>query len=128
MTERASPGENREDPCAHGRDGLAVELRALALLALDRLEPLLAGARAWGQGPEVASAPCPVCAGLAVLRGEYPELTERLADRAAGLVAVLREALDERPDVAPSTPASHAPRVQRIPVEREPAGRDGAPC
>jgi hypothetical protein len=122
VSERTGDGK-----CAHGRDGLAAELRALALLALDRLEPLLAGARAGSGRPEAGSTPCPVCAGLAVLRGEHPELAERLADRAAGLVAVLREALDESVDVTPP-PRPAPPRVQRIPVERAPAGRDGARC
>jgi hypothetical protein len=108
---------------ANGRAELAVELRGLALLALDRLEPLLAGAPAGSDRPDAGSTPCPVCAALAVLRGEHPELAERVA----GLVAVLREALDDSVDVSPP-PRPQAPRVQRIPVERVPAGRDGARC
>jgi hypothetical protein len=111
--------------CTHGRDGLAAELRALALLALDRLEPLLVGAPAGSDRPDAGSTPCPVCAALAVLRGEHPDLAERVADRVAGLVAVLREALDDPVD---PPPRPQAPRVQRIPVERVPASRDGARC
>ncbi len=108
---------------AHGR--LAGELRALALVALDRLGPLVARLGAEPAGP--ADAPsctsCPVCTALATLRGERPELAGRLAEQAAGLLATLREALDEP---APAAAPAPAPRpVQHIRIER--ADR-GDPC
>jgi hypothetical protein len=102
-----STADDRERP--HAPRGLADELRALALLALDRVDPLLARVR------------------------EHPELIEWSADRAAGLLVVLREALDGQQDVSPPAspqPQPTRPRVQRIPVERipvEPTG-NGAPC
>jgi hypothetical protein len=63
-----------------------------------------------------------VCAVLAVLRGERPELAARLAEQAGGLVAVLRAALEEgagaAPPAADTGPATSRPRVQRITVAR----------
>jgi hypothetical protein len=100
-----STADDRERP----RTGVADELRALSLLALDRLDPLLARLR------------------------EHPELIERYTDRAAGLLVVLRDALDERVDVPPPEAPRAEPttsRVQRIPVERVPVAPtgNGAPC
>jgi hypothetical protein len=101
---------------------MASELRAVLVLALDRVGPLLERV-----GSEPASGPsscasCPVCAVLAALRGERPELAVRLSEHATGLVAALRAALEA--DVTPTAPeASPARPVQRIHVER--AGRHG---
>jgi hypothetical protein len=104
--------------CA-GHAGLSGELRAVVLLALDRLAPALERV-----GTEPASGPsscasCPVCALLAALRGERPELAVRLAEHAAGLVAALRVALEEE---VVASPAPARP-VQRIHVERAGARR-----
>ena len=138
--------------CGHegdGRERLAGELRALALLALDHVDPLLARWHdaASGAAPDErregstsgATRPCtacPVCTAVAVVRGEHPELAEWLALHAAGLLAALREALDGRPDPrapAPAAPTStgQPPHVQHIPVERSPAraaAPGGEPC
>lgn len=149
--------------------GLGAELRAVAVLVLDRLGPALDGlgregtgrdgsdrdgsgregsgrdAGASGEAPPEGSSPCsvcPVCAVVALLRGERPELAVRLADHAAGLLDVLRTALNEgagapapagRPTGPPtaspsSAPESPARRVQRIPVVREPARAGGGRC
>lgn len=113
-----------EASACSGHPGLS-ELRALAAGALDRLVPVLDRLRA-----EPATAPgvqtcvvCPVCALAAVLRGERPELAVRLAEQAAGLVAVLRAALEEGDPASvglatdpPAPPPSRT--VQRIPVQR----------
>jgi hypothetical protein len=78
-----------------------------------------------GAGDPAAAtcAGCPVCAVLALLRGERPELAARLAEQASGLLTVLRAALDE--GVGAPAPAGPAPesgpaqrRVQHIPVDR----------
>ncbi len=107
--------------CA-GHSGLPSELRAVVLLALERLAPVLerVGTEA-GSGPS-SCASCPVCAVLAALRGERPELAVRLAEHATGLVAALRTVLEE--DAAP-VPSSSAPArpVQRIHVVRAGAHR-----
>lgn len=110
--------------------GLGAELRAVAVLLLDRLGPVLDRATAEGartDGPPACSV-CPVCAVVALLRGERPELAVRLAEHAAGLLEVLQTALHEGngtpppgPSAAPPTPAGPARRVQHIPVVREAA-------
>jgi hypothetical protein len=98
------------------------ELRALALSALDKVDPVLARLR---EEPATTGAEtcavCPVCALVAALRGERPELAARLAEHATGLVAVLRAALEEGgPAAAPAAGPAPGPsrRVQRIRVER----------
>jgi hypothetical protein len=110
--------------CGHGRDRLVDELRAVALLALDRLRDAV-------QAPDDA-APCPLCAALAAVRTDRPDLAGRLTEHATGLATALRDALAE---TAPSSPpASATPRttrrVQHIPVDREPVDREagGPPC
>jgi len=103
--------------------GASSELRALARTALDRVEPVLDRLRIEPPTPMSAEtcAVCPLCALMAALRGERPELVQRLAEHLGGLVTLLRAALDEEP--AAPTPAertaSGSPKtVQRIPVER----------
>ena len=111
--------------------GVAEELRAFALIALDQIEPMLDRVRteATSSGPaETAAEPaadtcegCPVCAVLAVLRGERSELAARLVEQLAEVVTVLRTALEESgPAPAPPAPTEPAParQVQRIRVER----------
>ncbi|MCY7342423.1 MAG: hypothetical protein LH603_11415 [Pseudonocardia sp.] len=143
------------DPGCGGHGGLSVELRDLAVVALDRLEPVLdrlraepdaAGAGPDGDGPSADGpsadgrgtaricASCPVCAVLAALRGERPEMAVRLAEQAAGLVTVLRAALDEERPPRPSGPADPPPEhatdrtpggrtVHRIHIDRVPVAR-----
>lgn len=65
---------------------------------------------------------CPLCQFVAVLRGERPELTERVAEVGTALLTVLRSAFE-----AAAKPPSDAPepRVQRIDLggdERSGAG------
>jgi hypothetical protein len=114
------------DGCG-GHDGIGEDLRVLALAALDRIDPVLDRLRADPAGPESAGAApetcatCPLCAVVAALRGERPELAARLAEHAAGLVTVLRAALQEgAPAPAADTGAEQPPPrfVQRIRVER----------
>lgn len=101
--------------------GLGTELRAVAVLLLDRIGPVLDRARADGAAPSTTTcAVCPVCAVVALLRGERPELAVRLAEHAAGFLDVLQSAMDVPAD-PPHHPATGR-RVQRIHVER-PAAR-----
>jgi hypothetical protein len=75
---------------------------------------------------------CPLCAGIAVLRGERPELAIRAAEHAAGLLSVLRSALAEptrpapgnEPEAQPPPPEPARERVQHITVRRRNAGED----
>jgi hypothetical protein len=101
---------------------LGEELRAVAALLLERLGPALERARAGAgrsdPGPaEGTCASCPVCAVLALVRGERPELAARLAERASALLDALAAALEEPPGPEPAPPAPTR-RVQRIRVER----------
>jgi hypothetical protein len=126
-----------QDGCA-GHAGLGAEVRGIAVAVLDRLEPALERVRA-GEPDTPTDAPaddepvtcgiCPVCAVLAALRREHPELAARVAEQAAAVLAVLRAALEEGDPAAAATggaqPAAEPPpeparRVQRIPVERTP--------
>lgn len=105
--------------------GASAELRALARTALDRIEPVLDQLRVEPPTPMAAEtcAACPLCALMAALRGERPELVQRLAEQLGGLVTVLRAALDEIPPPTPERTSSGSPKtVQRIPVERPDAG------
>jgi hypothetical protein len=138
-TDEASEQSSGHD---EGRERLASELRALGLLALDHVDPLLARLRDAASGrapdePRPGSAPpgpcaaCPVCTALAVVRGRHPELSERLAVHAAGMLAALRDAVDGRLDPHAAAPDPQPPRVEHIPVVRSPAGAappGGAPC
>lgn len=114
------------DGCG-GHEGIGEDLRVLALTALDRIDPVLdrlrgddADGEPVTEGPETCAS-CPICAVIAALRGERPELAVRLAEHAAGLVAVLRTALEEgapAPGAEDVTERPPARRVQRITVER----------
>jgi hypothetical protein len=60
-----------------------------------------------------------------VVRGERSELAAKAAEHAAGLLAVLRMALQQqRPEPAPADEQPTPPRVQKIAVRR----RGQEPC
>ena len=110
-----------------GQDRIAEELRLLIDAVAEKAEPWLARIAADSADHEPASCDwCPVCAVAAVLKGERSEMAARAAEHAAGLLAVLRMALQQQQsqpaaaDEQPTTP----PRVQKIAVRRR--GQD--PC
>ena len=111
-------------PGCDAHAGASAELRALARTALDRVEPVLDRLRIEPPTPVSAEtcAVCPLCTLVAVLRGERPELVQRVAEHLGGLVTVLRAALEEAAEPAappPARTASGSPKVvQRIRVER----------
>jgi hypothetical protein len=112
------------------------ELRALGLLALDRLDPLLDRLNeAMSSSPEAVSpAPdpavtqdhrctsCPVCVAFADVRAGHPDALAQVARHAAGLMTALRAVLaqdgTDGPEPAPSRPERI---VQHIVVERGPS-------
>lgn len=119
----AAPGEQ---PGAR----LAEELRLLLDALAQRAEPYLnrlAAAEESGEHTPATCGWCPLCAALAVARGERPELAVRAAEHAAGLLSVLRSALAEPsssssdPSPSPSSPTPEE-RVQHIPVRRRGTG------
>lgn len=106
---------------------LAEELRLLIDAAAERMQPWLQRVAEAGDGshtPETCGW-CPLCNGVALLRGDRSELAAKAAEHAAGLVAVLRAALREpsAPPAPPEPPGASEPadsgqRVQHIKVVR----------
>ncbi len=107
---------------------LAEELRLLIDAAAERMQPWLQRVAETGDGAHTPDTCgwCPVCNGVALLRGDRSELAAKAAEHAAGLVAVLRAALRE-PGAPPSPPepseasepADAGQRVQHIKVVRK---------
>lgn len=104
---------------------LADELRLLVEAVADRAGPWLDRVAATAPADGSCSW-CPLCAAVALVRGEPNALAGRGLDGAADLVALLRAVLADRwePDVMhrpgfrPEEKPS--PKVQHIPVRREP--------
>lgn len=117
-------GEDAAPPGAR----IAEELKLLLGVLAERAEPWLNRLATAPDDAEHTPATCgwcPVCAGMAVLRGERPELAVRAAEHASGLLAVLRASLAERPPAEPKPEAEpeHAEepqpeRVQKIAIRR----------
>jgi hypothetical protein len=120
---------------------LAEELRLLLDALAERAQPMLnrlaaASTDEHGEHTPATCGWCPLCAGMALLRGEKPELAVRAAEHAAGLIAVLRTSLADRAPAA-QPPAGDAGaedepdrepdagRVQHIDVRRRDADKDG---
>jgi hypothetical protein len=106
------------------RETAVEELRALGLLVLDRLDPLVARLAAGEHQRPEGDRPytsCPFCAAVAGLRGEHADTAAAVARHAAGLIAALRAVLAEGGS-GPAAATAPAPSrvVQRIPVERTP--------
>ncbi len=113
---------------------LAEEFKLLLGVLAERAEPWLARLATTPEGAEHSPATCgwcPLCAGLAVLRGERPELAVRAAEHASGLLAVLRASLAERPPAeakqqaeAEEEPSPEPERVQKITIRRRGSGSE----
>jgi len=118
---------------------LAEEIRLLVEMVVEKAAPWLEGVVAAGHGadPHAEVKPdssgcgwCPLCAIVAVVRGERPEFAARLLEQLAQLVALLRAVLADRwePDGGvhmpgfrpePKPPAEESsPRVQHITVRK----------
>lgn len=96
---------------------------------------LLAAAQEWARralpesaighgGPECQW--CPLCQFVNILRGEYPEASERVAEAGTALLAALKAVTDAavaRAQGEPEPPRDRprpAPRVQRIDLDEPP--------
>lgn len=117
--------QDTEQPLPGAR--LAEELRLLLDAFAERAQPMLnrlAAAPEQGEHTPATCGWCPLCAGMAVLRGERPELAVKAAEHAAGLLTVLRMALatPAAEEPAPEEPARE--RVQHITVRRRESGGD----
>lgn len=114
---------------------LAEEIRLLVDLVVERAAPWLDGVVAAGHG-SVREEPggcgwCPLCAIVAVVRGERPEFVARLVEHAARLVALLRAVLADRwepeqgvhmPGFQPPPREPKSDRVQHISVRWQESG------
>ena len=108
---------------------LVEELKLLVDAVADRAGPWLD--RVAADHPEQgACAWCPLCAVVALIRGEPSELAARNLERVADLVAVLRAVLADRwepgaphmPGFTPGTSGSKpdgSAHVQKIPIRRD---------
>ena len=117
---------------------LAEEIRLLLEMVVEKAAPWLEGVVAAGHGDPDQAKPdasacgwCPLCAIVAVVRGERPEFVARLLEQLAQLVALLRAVLADRwepdegvhmpgfrPAPRPPADASVSVRVQHIAVRR----------
>ena len=127
---------SEEDETAGPR--LAEEIRLLVEMVVEKAAPWLEGVVAAGHGDPDQAKPdasacgwCPLCAIVAVVRGERPEFAARLLEQLAQLVALLRAVLADRwepdegvhmpgfrPAPRPPADASVSVRVQHIAVRR----------
>lgn len=119
-------GTDQASGCGAGNQAtgkLAEELRLLIATVTERAEPWLHKVATAGEGAEhnpQTCGWCPMCNGMALLRGDRSELAAKAAEHVSGLLAVLRAALAEpveRATAEPSAPAGE-PRVQHIQVVR----------
>jgi hypothetical protein len=111
---------------------LADELRLLLDAAAERAQPWLqkiaTATDDETHNPQTCGW-CPLCNGVALLRGDRSELAAKAAEHLAGLVAVLRAALAEpaAPVAEEKPPASaEEPRVQHIQVVRRRTTGEGS--
>lgn len=63
---------------------------------------------------------CPLCQFMAVLRGERPEVTERVAEAGAAVASALRALVDVTGAARSPRRDDDAPRVQRIDLGTDP--------
>ncbi|MFD0919758.1 hypothetical protein ACFQ16_08385 [Saccharopolyspora rosea] len=98
---------------------LVEELRGLLDAIAERAEDYLRGCRPDGAD---GCGWCPVCAAVALVRGQRPEVAARLTEHVAGLLQALRQVLAEQ---AAEPAAEEEPdeeqekgKVQRISVRR----------
>ncbi|WP_199431856.1 hypothetical protein [Qaidamihabitans albus] len=114
-----------------GSASLAEEIRLLVEMVVERAAPWLDGVVAAGHGATGEGAGtgeqehdaggcgwCPLCAIVAVVRGERPEFAARLFEQAAQLVALLRAVLADRWEPQEGV---HMPGFRPAPAEDGPA-------
>ncbi len=129
-------GQAEEPARGAARAAVVEELRALGLLALDRLDPLvdrLTEAVSAAPDPAVSTASdpagtpehrctsCPVCVAFADVRTGHPDALAQVARHAAGLMTALRAVLADGADGPEPAPSRPERVVQHIAVERGPS-------
>jgi hypothetical protein len=107
---------------------LAEELRLLAEVLLERVEPVLRRAAADGRAEWAGCSWCPLCAAAALARGEHHDVVASLAAHGTAIVTVLREALAGVPvepvmpdgDVPEGDPSAEGMSGEGTPADAEP--------
>lgn len=98
-------------------DRLLEELRLLLDALAGKAEEYLRGCEQDPKQGESGCGWCPLCAAMALARGQRPELNDQLL----GIVQLLRQALvdhDEHTAREPEDPQPEEPKAQRIQVAR----------
>ena len=128
-------GQAEEPARGAARAAVVEELRALGLLALDRLDPLVdrlteavsaapdpvSTASGPAGTPEHRCTSCPVCVAFADVRTGHPDALAQVARHAAGLMTALRAVLADGADGPEPAPSRPERVVQHIAVERGPS-------
>ncbi|MQY21320.1 hypothetical protein [Nocardia macrotermitis] len=105
---------------------LAEELRLLAEVLLERVEPMLRRAAADGGAEWAGCSWCPLCAAAALARGEHHDVVASLAAHGTAIVTVLREALAGVP-VEPVLPTDEPEDSPADRASADEASKDAAP-
>lgn len=98
-------------------DRLLEELRLLLDALAGKAEEYLRGCEQEPEQGETGCGWCPLCAAMALARGQRPELNDQLL----GIVQLLRQALVDHAEHTPDEPAEpqpEEPKVQRIRIQR----------
>lgn len=114
------PTAEPDEPTAGPADSLGEQAQRIVSLVQDW------AARTFPVAPDGHAASncewCPICQFLSVLRGERPEVTERVAEAGTALVSAFRALLDAAaPEAGTQAPApgEPRPRVQRIDLDAD---------
>ncbi|RKT82465.1 hypothetical protein SAMN05421805_12238 [Saccharopolyspora antimicrobica] len=100
---------------ARKHDQLVEELRLLLDALAGKAEEHLRGCAPRAEDEERGCGWCPLCAAVALVRGQRPELNDQLL----GIVQLLRQAMAEPEPQPAEEPEPDAPaKVQRIRVQR----------
>lgn len=122
-------------------DDIGPELRQLAQVILDRLDPAVRAAAAMAadsmRGPgRCEQVWCPLCALAALVNGEQHPLLTLVAEHSVTLMTLIRDlAADPQPTpgdadprpAADAPPSSQNVRFHRIPIVVEPVGEGAEP-
>ncbi len=126
--------DGHSDAGAAGRrhSDLPPELRQLAQIILDRIDPAvrLAAARAAGSGDEPGKCQqvwCPVCALAALVAGEQHPLLTVIAEHSVTLLAVVRAIIEGSADTTAGGPTPPEPPDVPPPPSGPPSGGEPPP-
>jgi hypothetical protein len=118
-----SESETGARPGQHAPGPLGEEAQRLLTAIQEWAQRTMPAPPSGHPGPECQW--CPLCQVASVLRGEHPELTERLAEAGTAVAAAMRAMLDAAGKLVPATAEqprdrpSPAPRVEHIRLDED---------